>query len=274
MARKATLQDLERYQLIWAEAFGDPAEFSKMVFEKFAGPGNVYVEETEGRVAAILSAVPCTLKGRKGFYFYGLATEKSQQGKGLMKSLMAFAENALHTEGAEFVCLIPASESLFSFYEKQGWQRAFALRSLTRPIKRNLWAQAEFDSCTAGQLLELRKQYSPDSVLLDKNRMIQVLTNLYSGGITVVSNKDGYALYFEKDGVLDVIEIFAEGERAAEKLLEAAREKVGAETARITVGTGSVLFLGEGKPQDYGMIKFLGQPFDIFECYMRLMLDN
>ena len=41
MARKATLQDLERYQLIWAEAFGDPAEFSKMVFEKFAGPGNV-----------------------------------------------------------------------------------------------------------------------------------------------------------------------------------------------------------------------------------------
>ena len=109
MARKATLQDLERYQLIWAEAFGDPAEFSKMVFEKFAGPGNVYVEEAEGRVAAILSAVPCTLKGRKGFYFYGLATEKSQQGKGLMKSLMAFAENALHTEGAEFVCLIPAS---------------------------------------------------------------------------------------------------------------------------------------------------------------------
>ena len=163
---------------------------------------------------------------------------------------------------------------MFGFYEKQGWQRAFALRSLTRPIKRNLWAQAEFDSCTAGQLLELRKQYSPDSVLLDKNRMIQVLTNLYSGGITVVSNKDGYALYFEKDGVLDVIEIFAEGERAAEKLLEAAREKVGAETARITVGAGSVLFLGEGKPQDYGMIKFLGQPFDIFECYMRLMLDN
>ena len=32
--------------------------------------------------------------------------------------------------------------------------------------------------------------------------------------------------------------------------------------------------MGEGKQQDYGMIKFLGQPFDIFECYMRLMLDN
>lgn len=274
MARKATGQDLARYQYIWSQAFGDPAEFSKMVFEKFAGAGNVFVEEADGQTAAILSAVPCTLKGRKGYYFYGLATEQSQRGKGLMRALMAYAENELHSQGAEFVCLIPASESLFGFYEKLGWQRAFGLRRLNRPIKKNMWAQAEFDSCTAGQLLELRKKYCPDSVLLDKNRMIQELTNLYSGGITVVTSADGYALYFEKDGVLDVIEIFAEGERAAEKLLEAAREKIGAETANITVGAGSTLFLGEGKQQDYGMIKFLGQPFDIFECYMRLMLDN
>ncbi len=274
MARKANPQDEERYSQIWSEAFGDPAEFSKMVFEKFAGPGNVYVEEADGQVAAILSAVPCTLKGHKGFYFYGLATEQAQRGKGLMTNLMRFAESAVHEQGADFVCLIPASESLFAFYEKQGWQRAFGLRKLERPIKKNLWAQAEFDSCTAGQLLELREQYCPDSVLLDKNRMIQELTNLYSCGITVVTNQDGYALYFEKDGMLDVIEIFAEGERAAEKLLEAAREKIGAEKARITVGAGSTLFLGEGKVQDYGMVKFLGQPFDIFECYMRLMLDN
>lgn len=275
MARKATLQDLPAYQRIWEQAFGDGAEFSTMVFEKFAGINNVYVQEENGSVAAILSAVPCTLKGKKGAYFYGLATEQCARNKGCMRALMEYAEKDLHeNRGVQFAVLIPAGPELFGFYEKLGWKRAFRLRSLTRPIKKNMWSQAEFDSCTAGQLLELRKRYCPDSVLLEKNGMIQVLTNLYSGGITVVSSPDGYALYFEKDGVLDVIEIFAEGERAAERLLEAAREKIGAESARITVGEGSTLFLGEGKLQDYGMVKLLGEPVDLFECYMRLMMDN
>ena len=44
--------------------------------------------------------------------------------------------------------------------------------------------------------------------------------------------------------------------------------------AEITVGSGSILFLGEGKPGDYAMVKFLGEPIDLYECYMRLMMDN
>lgn len=274
MARKATLKDMPAYQALWEQAFGDKAEFSQMVFEKFAGPDNVYVEEAEGKIVSILSAVPCTLKGQKGAYFYGLATDAACRMQGHMRSLMAFAEQDLRAKGCAFVTLIPAGEELFAFYEKLGWQKAFGLRRLTRPIKKNMWSQAEFDSCTAGQLLELRKKYCPDSVMLDKNRMIQVLTDLYRGGITLVSSKDGYALYFQKDETLKVIEIFAEGERAAERLLEAAREKIGATQAEITVSSGSVLFLGEGKQGDYAMVKFLGAPMDLYECYMRLMMDN
>lgn len=274
MARKATLSDLPAYQALWEQAFGDKAEFSKMVFEKFAGPDNVYVEEADGKVVAILSAVPCTLKEQKGAYFYGLATDAAYRNQGHMRSLMAFAEDALRMKGCAFVTLIPANAELFAFYEKLGWQKAFGMRRITRPIKKNMWAQADFDSCTAGQLLELRKKFCPDSVLLDKNRMIQVLTDLYNGGITLVSTRDGYALYFTKEETIQVIEIFAEGERAAERLLEAAREKIGATQAEITVASGSVLFLGEGKPCDYAMVKFLGQPMDLYECYMRLMMDN
>ena len=274
MPRKATIKDLPAYQALWEQAFGDKAAFSQMVFEKYAGPGNVYVEEADGQVVAILSAVPCTLKGHKGAYFYGLATDAACRNQGHMRALMHYAEAELKKEGCAFVTLIPASAGLFAFYEKLGWQKAFGLRRLTRPIKKNMWAQAEFDSCTAGQLLELRKRFCPDSVLLDKNRMIQVLTDLYSGGITLVSSSDGYALYFTQDETIQVIEIFAEGERAAERLLEAAREKIGATQAEITVGSGSILFLGEGKLGDYAMVKFLGEPIDLYECYMRLMMDN
>ena len=34
------------------------------------------------------------------------------------------------------------------------------------------------------------------------------------------------------------------------------------------------LFLGEGTRQEYGMIRFDGEPFDVSESYMRLMLEG
>ena len=69
------------------------------------------------------------------------------------------------------------------------------------------------------------------------------------------------------------MELFAEGDRAAEKLMEAARDKTGAEQAHITLGVQQNLFLGEGVARDYGMIQFFDRPFDVQEGYMRLMLD-
>ena len=71
------------------------------------------------------------------------------------------------------------------------------------------------------------------------------------------------------------VELMAEDDRSAEKLMEAAREKeVIVEKAVITVGAAQNLFLGEGTRQDYGMIRFEGEPFDVSESYMRLMLEN
>ena len=67
----------------------------------------------------------------------------------------------------------------------------------------------------------------------------------------------------------------ADNDRAAEVLMEAAREKeVIVEKAVITVGASQPLFLGEGKRQEYGMIRFDAEPFDVSESYMRLMLEN
>ena len=64
-------------------------------------------------------------------------------------------------------------------------------------------------------------------------------------------------------------------DRAAEVLMEAAREKeVIVEKAVITVGAAQSLFLGEGTRQEYGMIRFDGEPFDVSESYMRLMLEG
>ena len=101
-----------------------------------------------------------------------------------------------------------------------------------------------------------------------------MLGDLYSRGATLVSSEKGYGVYFRQEDTLYFVELMAEDDRSAEKLMEAAREKeVIVEKAVITVGAMQNLFLGEGRRQEYGMIRFEGEPFDVSDSYMRLMLD-
>ena len=63
--------------------------------------------------------------------------------------------------------------------------------------------------------------------------------------------------------------------RGAELVMEAGREMaVIVEKAGISVGAAQPLFLGEGTRQEYGMIRFDAEPFDVSESYLRLMLEN
>ena len=82
-------------------------------------------------------------------------------------------------------------------------------------------------------------------------------------------------ILYLQDDTLYFVELLAEDDRAAETLMEAAREKeIIVEKAVVTIGAAQNLFLGEGTRMDYGMIRFEGAPFDVSETYMRLMLEN
>lgn len=275
MNRLMKASDIEPLKVLWQEAFGDSAAFAETAICQFAGEGNGYVCEQNGTPVAMLLAVPTTMQGQRGVYFYGLATKAECRGQGIMSALMEHATEALTRQGCQFVVLIPASPSLFDYYEVRGFAKAFPLRTVKREINRNLWAQAEFDSVTAKALLELRAAHCPNAVMLPLPQMSVVLGNLYAQGITIVSSAQGYGLYTRKGKTLHFIELQAENDRAAMRLLEAAREKeVFAEDAVITVGAGQTAFMGEGTPRDYGMIRFLGAPMDLFDGYLRLMLDD
>ena len=87
---------------------------------------------------------------------------------------------------------------------------------------------------------------------------------------------NGYGIYFRKEDTLYFVELQADNDRAAEVLMEAAREKRKSVVERggHYRGASQPLFLGEGTRQDYGMIRFDAEPFDVAESYMRLMLEN
>ena len=219
---------------LWQKERGDSAEFIKTALEKFAGAENIYVAEENDEIAAAALAVPITLKGRSGSYLYGLCGQGSLLLAGLVDYLCAQQK----LRGAGFTVAVPAGQEQAALLENKGFQRAFALRCLPREVSRNLWSQAEFDSVTARKLCELRERFYPDTVQFPP-------------------------------------ELMAEDDRSAEVLMEAAREKeVIVERAVITVGAAQNLFLGEGTRQDYGMIRFDAEPFDVEESYMRLMMES
>ena len=255
---------------LWQAQRGDTEEFVRGAVARFAGVQNVYVAEENDHIEAVALAVPVTLQGRPGSYLFGLCGQGSLLLAGLVDTLCAQQK----LRGAGFVVAVPASPEQSTLLQDKGFQKAFALRCLPREVERNLWSQAEFDSVTAKKLCELRAKYWPDTVQLPPEQMGEVLRDLYSRGATIVSSEQGYGIYFRREDTLYFVEMMAENDRAAEVLMEAAREKeVIVEKAVITVGAAQNLFLGEGNRQEYGLIRFEGEPFDVSESYMRLMMD-
>ncbi len=266
--------DLPALKSLWRAAFGDSEEVAGALIDRYAGEKNTYVAEEDGRAVSMLLAAPVHIGERRGAYYCGITTDAAYRGRGLAAGLVEYVDGLLARRGDTFAALIPASKDLFAYYEKLGFVRAFPRRNVLRPIKRNIWSQAEFDSVPAKRLCDLRVRFCPDVVQMSTDAMVQELTELYSRGVTVVSSEDGYGLYFREGETLHFVELMAEGDRAAERLMEAAREReVIVENANVTVGGGQNLFLGEGTREEHGMIRFFGEAFDISESYLGLALD-
>lgn len=265
--------DLPAMEALWQEAFGTE-DNAKEIIEKFAGITHAWVDEQEGQVASMLLTPPAQIGSHKGVYLCGLATAKKWRGKGLATGLLNRVAELLSQVGVEFIALIPENEALFSFYESRGYQRAFARRTLEKPLSRNLWSRAEFDSVPVHALGSLRTQFCPSVVQFSADSLTWELTDLYARGITVVSNENGYGMYFREGDCLRFVELMANSDKAVTCLLEAAREReVIAERAVFSISDDSTLFLGEGRRSDYGMIRFLAEPFVLEGSYLGLGLD-
>lgn len=135
-----------------------------------------------------------------------------------------------------------------------------------------MFAQAAFDSLTVHKLLERRHIYQPGCISLPEEAMNETMTQLYRRGLTVVSTRRGYGLYFTKGDTLQFLELQADNDHCADQLLQAAREKTGAANARILLAENQTLYLGSGRRCGYGMIAFLGRPFSVTDAYFRMLL--
>ena len=116
---------------LWQEAFGD-SEAEIRFFLDNVKNGACYFYEDEGAPAAMLFAVRCRLNGMPAAYIYAACTAEQKRKQGCMSALLEECK-------AQFdrLCLIPASDSLVTYYQNRGFQRRAPIESLA------------FDECDA-----------------------------------------------------------------------------------------------------------------------------
>ena len=273
MVRAAGEEDLQALVRLRCARYGGTEQDAAGWLCRVAGLEHILVvQPPEKPPAAMLGAVPVRYGERRGIWLCGAAAADGVPWAELLPRLLQSCLRAFAAKGYDFAVLTPDSAAEATRLEELGFQNLLPTRVLKKPIRRNLMAHAEFDSLTVHRWLEMRLRYQPGCIALPEPAMNEVMTQLYRRGLTVVSNRRGYGLYFVKGDQLQFLELQADQDYCADLLLQAAREKTGAERAQILLAENQALYLGAGRRCGYGMIAFLRQEFPITDVYFRMLL--
>ena len=111
---------------LWNAVFGDSEE-EIMFFINNAESAECLAYYESGRIVSMLFLVDCFINGKKGKYIYAACTDKNYEGRGYMTEILNHSKKS----GYNYLCLIPASDSLVEFYRKRGFDKECSIDSLS-----------------------------------------------------------------------------------------------------------------------------------------------
>ncbi|MBR5459942.1 MAG: GNAT family N-acetyltransferase [Clostridia bacterium] len=114
---------------LWLETFPEDTEFVDVFFEKFYKPSKTLLRYDGDSLVSMLYFMDVKLKYRrriyKGAYLYGVATALTERHAGHFSALHEELVEYLKSRKYKFIVTIPATDSLFSFYRRYGYESAF-----------------------------------------------------------------------------------------------------------------------------------------------------
>lgn len=213
------------------------------VLEGFAN--TVLAQKDEGVITAVLCVSKFNMGDSAAALLHGAAYEDEKY-KNQISALIQYAKDNV---SADNYIIIDLDEKEIKNQENINTVSA---RVLTREIKRNLWAKADFDTVTAKKLIQHREKYIKEKyVKLSVQQTAALMTFLYSQGISSAETEKAYALYFRTPDSLAVAELYAETDVDAWFLLEAMADHEGRNTAQLILSENNTIFAGEGKRFKY-----------------------
>jgi len=112
--------------LLWNSVFGDSVE-EILFFIENAKNSECLASYEKNQIASMLYLVDCSINGKKGKYIYAACTKREYEGRGLMSKLISYAKGLDY----DYLCLIPASDSLIDFYKKRGFEKETEIKNLS-----------------------------------------------------------------------------------------------------------------------------------------------
>ena len=243
--RDCTDRDLPQLKKIWLSYFEEKEEAAELFFERNKGSFHAYVCEEDNRLVSALYLIDCALNGEKAHYLCGAATMPEYRGRGIVSALIAYALDDAKRRGDRFSLLFPASDSLYGFYAKFGYQPSCSVKI------------AELDTATERKLCGgspdlsvLQPKHSMDSSLIWNEDFIRFAADYYGCyGAKTAQSADAFAI-FQPDGDFSEVYYALYSDIEALKVLLADQ---GIQRFRLTAAAGDSLLKGEIK-KPYGMI--------------------
>ena len=128
----ACASDRSALEALWNQAFEKEEAFAVYIFDRLFVPQNTIIWREGQEIVAAMHCFFYTLtmdgKAIDSVYFYGIATAKKARGQGIASRMIDFACKEMKTRGVQVAFLIPASDSLYSFYAALGFAPAFYLK--------------------------------------------------------------------------------------------------------------------------------------------------
>ena len=130
----------DRRQLVrlWEECFEADEPYLQVYREQMLvkSDARTVVLREQGKILGMLTLLPCSyrVEGRQlpAMYLFAVATLPEAQGKQVATRMLSWVDRFLPQQGIEVAILAPATESLYSFYRKRGYE-AVSYTHLTLP---------------------------------------------------------------------------------------------------------------------------------------------
>lgn len=243
---------------LWLDCFEEKSQAVDLFFDRCLDFTSFYTASVENKPVAMLFLVSTTLNGKKAHYLCSAATKGEYRNLGIMSRLIEYALEDSHKNGDIYSLLFPASEKLYTYYERLGYKalcsasrKVFTREELKQIAHNN---QSNLSSVNSYNFEELQRLCLKDNFLFQNNKFISFALDYYSlYDCKTVKSDSCFALIDEENGTAEVFySLYTDFSALAEKILE---------------NTTAKQFIFTGKPDSenynnsiikkYGMIKSL-----------------
>ena len=241
---------------LWLDCFEEKSRAVDLFFSCCLDFTSFYTASIENKPVAMLYLVQSTLNGKKAHYLCSAATQGEYRNLGIMRRLIEFALADSHNNGDIYSLLFPASEKLYSYYERLGYKalcsairKVFTREELKQVAQNN---QSNLLLENSYNYEELQRLCLKDNFLFQNNNFISFASNYYSlYDCKTVKSNNCFALFEEENGTAEVFySLYTDFSVLAENILENTTAK-----QFVFTGKSDNEFYKNSKIEKYGMIK-------------------